>query len=87
MKATTELSASDEQLLAALKSKRIEIARRDSVPAYIVFSDRTLADMALRRPASLEALGRVRGVGAMKLERYGESFLAVIRSSDETEAA
>ena len=82
-----ELSASDQQLLTALKAKRIEIARRDSVPAYIVFSDRTLADMALRRPASLDALARVRGVGEMKLERYGESFLAVIRSSDETEAA
>jgi ATP-dependent DNA helicase RecQ len=82
-----ELSASDHTLLAALKNKRIEIARRDSVPAYIVFSDRTLADMAVRRPASLEALARVRGVGEMKLERYGESFLAVIRSSDETEAA
>jgi ATP-dependent DNA helicase RecQ len=82
-----DLSASDEQLLAALKQKRIEIARRDSVPAYIVFSDRTLADMAVKRPVSLAAMAGVRGVGEMKLARYGESFLAVIRSSDETEAA
>jgi superfamily II DNA helicase RecQ len=43
--------------------------------------------MAIRRPASLAALADVRGVGEMKLDRYGEQFLAVIRSSDETEAA
>jgi ATP-dependent DNA helicase RecQ len=82
-----ELDASQEQLLAALRKKRIEIARQEKVPAYIVFSDRTLADMALRRPASLESLAGVRGVGEMKLSRYGEVFLAVIRNSEETEAA
>jgi ATP-dependent DNA helicase RecQ len=82
-----DLTPSDERLLGILKQKRIEIARAESVPAYIVFSDRTLADMALRRPASLEALGRLRGVGEMKLAKYGESFLAVIRSSHDTEAA
>ena len=81
------LSAADQRLLASLKDKRLEIARQESVPAYIVFSDRTLADMALRRPASLGALAGVRGVGDMKLARYGEKFLAVISSSDETEAA
>ena len=82
-----ELSAADEKLLAALRVRRLEIARRDKVPAYIVFSDRTLAELAVRRPTSIEALSGVRGVGEMKLEKYGESFLAVIRSSDEIEAA
>lgn len=82
-----QMNAADEQLLAALKQKRIEIARAERVPAYIVFSDRTLADMAVRRPATLAALSRVRGVGAMKLDKYGNLFLAVIKSSDETEAA
>ena len=82
-----QLNRADEHLLAELKKKRIEIARSESVPAYIVFSDRTLADMAMRRPTSLEALSRVRGVGEMKLAKYGDSFLAVIRSADETEAA
>jgi ATP-dependent DNA helicase RecQ len=81
------LDDSDQRLLAALREKRREIARKDSVPAYIVFSDRTLSEMALRRPASLAALAGVRGVGEMKLARYGEQFLAVIRSSGETEAA
>ncbi len=82
-----ELDASQEILLAALRTKRIEIARQEKVPAYIVFSDRTLADMAMRRPASLESLAQVKGVGEMKLSRYGELFLAVIRNSEETEAA
>jgi ATP-dependent DNA helicase RecQ len=81
------LTDSELKLLAALRDKRREIARRDGVPAYIVFSDRTLAEMALRRPATLAAMASVRGVGEMKLERYGQEFLAVIRSSDETEAA
>ena len=81
------LTDSELRLVAALRDKRREIARRDEVPAYIVFSDRTLAEMALRKPLSLAAMAGVRGVGEMKLERYGEEFLAVIRSSDETEAA
>jgi ATP-dependent DNA helicase RecQ len=81
------LTSAELELVAALRDKRREIARRDAVPAYIVFSDRTLAEMALRRPATLAAMASVRGVGEMKLERYGEEFLAVIRSSDETEAA
>ena len=86
---TDDVSLTDAELklVAALRDKRREIARRDAVPAYIVFSDRTLAEMALRRPATLAAMASVRGVGEMKLERYGEEFLAVIRSSDETEAA
>ena len=81
------LTASELKLISALRDKRLEIARRDAVPAYIVFSDRTLAELALRRPLSLAAMASVRGVGEMKLDRYGEEFLAVIRSSDETEAA
>jgi ATP-dependent DNA helicase RecQ len=57
------------------------------VPPYIVFSDRTLAELALRRPRSLTAFQDVRGVGPVKLERYGERFLDVISSSDDIEAA
>jgi ATP-dependent DNA helicase RecQ len=57
------------------------------VPAYVVFPDRTLAEMAVRRPTNEHALGQIRGVGPVKLERYGEKFLDVLRSSDETEAA
>jgi len=85
--ADVQLDASQEQLLAALRKKRIEIAREEKVPAYIVFSDRTLADMAMRKPVSLDSLARVKGVGEMKLSRYGEIFLDVIRNSEDTEAA
>jgi ATP-dependent DNA helicase RecQ len=66
---------------------RTRIAREEQVPAYIVFSDRTLAELAVRRPRSLGALQDVRGVGPMKLERYGARFLAAIAELDETEAA
>ncbi|HLE57805.1 MAG TPA: HRDC domain-containing protein, partial [Rhodothermia bacterium] len=66
---------------------RSEIARREKLPAYIVFWDRTLAEIAKRRPNSLAAFGNIPGVGAAKLERYGKDFLAIIKSSDSTEAA
>jgi ATP-dependent DNA helicase RecQ len=81
------LGPAEERALAALKTVRITIAREEQVPAYIVFSDRTLAELAIRRPRSLSALQDVRGVGPMKLERYGARFLAAIAELDETEAA
>lgn len=81
------LSGADEALLARLRDLRRTISREDQVPAYVVFPDRTLAEMAVRRPTTTGALAQVRGVGPTKLEKYGERFLAVIRSVDETEAA
>ena len=81
------MGAAEERLLAALKTVRTAIAREEQVPAYIVFSDRTLAELAVRRPRSLNAFQNVRGVGPMKLERYGARFLAAISQADETEAA
>ncbi|MEA2763024.1 MAG: ATP-dependent helicase RecQ [Gemmatimonadaceae bacterium] len=77
----------EERALTALKTVRTRIAREEQVPPYIVFSDRTLAELAVRRPRSLTALQDVRGVGPMKLERYGARFLAAIAELDETEAA
>jgi ATP-dependent DNA helicase RecQ len=81
------MGAAEQRLLVALKTVRTAIAREEQVPAYIVFSDRTLAELAVRRPRSLNALQNVRGVGPMKLERYGPRFLAAISQADETEAA
>ncbi|HMF87216.1 MAG TPA: ATP-dependent DNA helicase RecQ [Gemmatimonadaceae bacterium] len=81
------MGAAEQRLLAALKTVRTSIAREEQVPPYIVFSDRTLAELAVRRPRSLTALQNVRGVGPMKLERYGPRFLAAISQADETEAA
>jgi ATP-dependent DNA helicase RecQ len=81
------VGGAEERLLATLKTVRTAIAREEHVPPYIVFSDRTLAELAVRRPRSLNALQNVRGVGPMKLERYGARFLAVISAADETEVA
>jgi ATP-dependent DNA helicase RecQ len=81
------LDPAGERVFVALKTVRTAIAREEQVPAYIVFSDRTLAELAVRRPQSLAALKDVHGVGPMKLERYGARFLEAITHCDDTEAA
>ncbi|MDU8942454.1 DNA helicase RecQ [Ovoidimarina sediminis] len=68
----------DAPLLAALKAKRRALAEAARVPAYVVFPDRTLIEMAERRPATLDEMAQVSGVGAKKLDRYGATFLEVI---------
>lgn len=65
-------------LLSALKAKRRALAEAARVPAYVVFTDRTLIEMAETRPADLDQMARISGVGAKKLERYGDAFLEVI---------
>ncbi|MEJ1159313.1 DNA helicase RecQ [Prosthecomicrobium sp. N25] len=77
--ATADLSPADERLLQRLKAERTAIARERHVPAYVVFADRTLIDMARSRPQSLAEMGEVHGVGAAKLREFGEVFLAVVR--------
>jgi DNA helicase-2/ATP-dependent DNA helicase PcrA len=73
----------DDTLLEALRRWRRERATADEVPAYVVFHDTTLAEIADVRPRSLPALRRVRGMGPMKLERYGAEILAVIEGAGE----
>jgi ATP-dependent DNA helicase RecQ len=80
-------SPADAQLLERLRALRSGIAREQKVPAYVVFPDRTLMEMAVRRPKSPYALGEISGVGPIKIEKYGERFLEVLRAADETEAA
>jgi ATP-dependent DNA helicase RecQ len=84
---TPVLDGAATALLARLKELRSQIAREDRVPAYVVFADRTLADLAVRLPRTPAAMAQVRGIGPAKLEKYGERFLAVLRKHDETEAA
>jgi len=69
----------DAALLAALKALRGAIAAAQQQPAYVIFPDRTLIEMARRRPRGLDELSGIHGVGAVKLEKYGRAFLAVIR--------
>jgi ATP-dependent DNA helicase RecQ len=80
-------SPADARLLERLRALRTSIAREEQVPAYVVFADRTLLEIAVRRPKSPYALGEIRGVGPMKIDKYGERFLELVRTSDETEAA
>ncbi len=73
----------DEPLLAALKSKRRELADAAKVPAYVIFNDRTLMDMAAKRPRNLDEMRGVSGIGDAKLERYGTMFLTLINGIAE----
>ncbi|TPI32218.1 DNA helicase RecQ [Mesorhizobium sp. B3-1-6] len=68
----------DTSLLAALKTLRLRLAKERQVPAYVVFSDRTLIDMAERRPRDIDDFAEVNGVGAAKLKEFGEAFLSAI---------
>ncbi|WP_238365674.1 DNA helicase RecQ [Mesobacterium pallidum] len=77
------VSEEDAPLLSALKAKRRALAEEARVPAYVIFNDRTLIEMAETRPTSLDAMARISGVGAKKLERYGDAFLAVIGGEAE----
>jgi ATP-dependent DNA helicase RecQ len=72
----------DERGLArytALKAWRAAVAREHNLPAYVVFHDTTLAEMAQTAPDSLAALGQISGVGARKLEVYGSEILRILK--------
>lgn len=69
----------DQGLFERLRSLRLEIARREKIPPYIVFSDKTLAQMCRMLPATKEELMAVSGVGEVKYQRYGEAFLELLR--------
>ena len=70
-------------LFALLRQKRKEMADEASVPPYVIFSDRTLIEMAAYYPQSVSSLLRISGVGQAKLRQYGEAFLDVIRGYSE----
>jgi ATP-dependent DNA helicase RecQ len=73
--------ASEDRLWLALKAKRTELAREQGVPPYVIFHDSTLLEILNQRPASLDELGRISGVGQNKLTRYGDEFLRVIEDA------
>ena len=77
------LPPADEKLLAALKDLRKSLAMRQSIPAYVVFTDATLIDMCRLKPKTQEEFTEVSGVGQAKSQRYGEVFLAVIAEFSE----
>lgn len=73
-----DISDRDLDLLSTLKQKRLTIAKARGVPAYVIFSDKTLEDMAVVRPSTLDEMIEVKGVGQAKLKNFGNDFLAVI---------
>ncbi|MGB3723422.1 MAG: RQC domain-containing protein, partial [Pacificimonas sp.] len=75
------LNAADDALFEMLRETRKTLAEEQGVPAYVIFHDATLREMAATRPADLNAMAEVSGVGAAKLEKYGAAFLAAVSSS------
>ncbi|MDP1691668.1 MAG: HRDC domain-containing protein, partial [Burkholderiaceae bacterium] len=77
-----ELDAAAQARFAALKAWRAEVAREHNLPAFLVFHDTALAAMARERPASLDELAGISGVGAKKLEAYGAEILRVLTNPE-----
>lgn len=73
-----DLSTPQRDLFERLRSKRAVLAKEQDVPAFVVFADKTLADMAMRAPQSMAEMSEVSGVGSAKLKRYGAVFLEVV---------
>ena len=69
----------DLALFNALRGLRAELAREQNVPAFVIFHDSTLRNIAEQRPTSLDALARVGGIGGTKLSRYGPRLVEIVR--------
>ncbi len=76
------LSDQDRALYSALRKARLALARESRKPAYTIFADRTLIEMALNKPATLDEMAKIFGVGQHKLQRYGAYFLSVIDTAE-----
>lgn len=70
--------ANDDPLWQALKAKRLELAREQGVPPYVIFHDSTLLEIHNRKPQSLGEMGQISGIGQAKLQKYGDAFLQVL---------
>ena len=73
------VQAQDLSLFGALRDLRALLAREQNVPAYVIFHDSTLRNIAEQRPGSMDELSRVGGIGGAKLERYGQKVLETVR--------
>jgi len=73
--------ANDDPLWQALKAKRMELAREQGVPPYVIFHDSTLLEILNHKPQTLDEMGRLSGVGQAKLARYGDEFLQVLEDA------
>lgn len=74
-----ESESVEEALLDSLRQLRKQLAERESMPAYIIFNDQSLADMVDKKPVTLDAFSEITGVGQIKLDKYGKVFVSLIR--------
>ena len=77
------LSTADANLFAALKAKRMDLAKQRKVPAYVVLTDRSLRDIARQRPANEQALAGIHGIGVAKIEAYGDLILELVAAHSD----
>ena len=77
-----DLDPAEQKDFDTLRTLRLEIAREEGVPPYVIFHDATLQALLADRPDSLEAMAGVQGIGRHKLEKYGQAFLDRLRSLD-----
>jgi len=73
--------ANDDPLWLALKAKRMELAREQGVPPYVIFHDSTLLEILNRMPQTLDEMGQISGVGQANLAKYGDDFLQVVEDA------
>ena len=78
---TSTLEPGDQMLFEELRRWRSQQAKAASVPAFVIFDDKTLTEVAARRPKDKAGLLAVPGIGPVKLERYGDDLLAVVEAS------
>jgi len=74
-------AANNDPLWQALKARRLELAREQGVPPYMIFHDSTLLEIVERKPQTLDEMGRISGVGQAKLAKYGDAFLQVVEEA------
>ena len=78
--AVGELGEQDEPLFQKLRALRLEIAREEKIPPYMVFSDKTLIHMCILKPGNEEEMLNVTGVGRHKYEKYGKRFIDAVKN-------
>ena len=73
------MGEANSELFIKLRTLRLELSKKEKVPPYIIFSDKTLTDMSAKAPVTKEEMLGVSGVGEVKFKRYGEAFMEVIK--------
>ena len=81
------LSPEDFVIFARLREMRKELARTEQVPAYAIFTNEQLAEMAKLRPVSKNGLSRIVGVGESRIQKYGAQFLKILKEKESTGTA